>query len=216
MALPPESTFKYSFVVPSGVTALPVRAEQEASSHRQEKMLYGLRPTLVLEKGAVRLWDGDRGSDDQCGLIRVDARLTSSLRGGDVLHVTGTCSCGTGLSVLREDELVVAAGAVSSVPLGNRVTLCTPSDLVEEAEAIFRRRYPDFQFAFPVIEVSIDGVSTLFGIGGGDIEGGGYHVRVYHPHLPGIPGTDECLGITRLDWCPKPAGILTARRLGNV
>ena len=65
------------------------------------------------------------------------------LRPGDALHISRTRCAGVGLSVLRESQLVAAAGAVSAVPLGAEVTVSHPGDLVRQAEAIFRVRDPD-------------------------------------------------------------------------
>jgi hypothetical protein len=71
----------------------------------------------------------------------VDRQLTSALRGGDRLHIIRTHVAGLGLSILRDGQLV-AAGDVTSVPLGRDVRARTPMDPVNAAEAIIRTRDP--------------------------------------------------------------------------
>ena len=66
------------------------------------------------------------------------------LRAKDVLYISRTHCEGLGLSVLRDGELIAAAGAVMHVPLGPPVNVRYPHELVEEAEAVFRARDPEY------------------------------------------------------------------------
>jgi hypothetical protein len=50
--------------------------------------------------------------------FNVDRELIAMLRGSDVLHISRTHRAGLGLSVLRDGQLIAAAGAVMHVPLG--------------------------------------------------------------------------------------------------
>jgi hypothetical protein len=79
--------------------------------------------------------------------FNVDRELIGMLRGDDVLNISRTHCAGLGLSILRDGELVAAAGAVMHVPLGPTVSVRYPRELVEEAEAIFRARDPEYHHA---------------------------------------------------------------------
>ena len=71
--------------------------------------------------------------------FHLDEALFLNSRPGDLIHVTRTSCGGVGFSILRDGELVVAVGAVTSVPLGRSVRARTPMDPIERANAIFRR-----------------------------------------------------------------------------
>lgn len=59
----------------------------------------------------------------------------------------GGTGCGRiGVSAIREQELIFGVGAITAVPQGRDFQARIPSDLSLEAEAIFRKRDPSFEF----------------------------------------------------------------------
>ncbi len=75
--------------------------------------------------------------------FHVDRTMTTMLRPGDIVHICRTGYGGVALSVVRQDELVAAAGAVSwrsrSVEMS---PLGPPRELLAEARAVFQRHDP--------------------------------------------------------------------------
>jgi hypothetical protein len=84
--------------------------------------------------------------------FNVDRELIAMLRPNDVLYISRTHCAGLGLSILRDGELVAAAGAVTCVPLGPTVSVRYPHELIEEAEAIFKARDPDYDIQNDPVE----------------------------------------------------------------
>jgi len=151
-------------------------------------------------------------SDSHVGAasFHVDRSIASALRFGDTLNMVRTSSGGLGISVIRERQLVVAVGSVTALPLGENVEAQIPSDLVEEAEALFWQRDPTFEMNELPVELCIDGSRHLFY--GGTRRINGYEVWTVHGHLRGMPGTDECLAISRIGAC-SPNGANTSAML---
>lgn len=145
--------------------------------------------------------------------FHVDKGLISCLRGGDSFHLVRTGCGGLGVSVIREQELVVAAGAVTEVVLGRGVRARIPWDPVEAAEAIFRQRDPDFEVQTAPIEVSVNDLHAV--LEGGERTLGPYVVFVVHGFIRGIPGTDPCAAICRKGGCPIQAASASAMLLGD-
>jgi len=60
-------------------------------------------------------------------------------------------SCGRiGVSAIRSNELILAAGAITHAPLGSDFEALTPLDLIREAEACFAKYETGFRFSDPV------------------------------------------------------------------
>jgi hypothetical protein len=141
-----------------------------------------------------------RASTVQAAHFHVDRGLVASMRAGDTLHLVRTHSADLGLSILRNDLLVAAVGAVASLPLGADVTVSSPYALICEAEAILRSRDPDFSFRETPLEIVVAGerpriVSYFNGALGPFI------VYVMHGCLRGIPGDAECAALSRVGLC---------------
>ena len=141
--------------------------------------------------------------------FNVDRELIAMLRGSDVLHVSRTHCAGLGLSILRNGELVAAAGAVMHVPLGPTVSVRHPRELIEEAEAIFRAHDPEYDMPNYPVELRVGDVLRILHEGRPTIND--YEVLVRHgPHW-GMPGTDECVSIERRKICPSTAAHNSAQ-----
>lgn len=61
---------------------------------------------------------GDREAVYRSATLALDRALTSGLTGGDVLTIARTMTEDIGVSLVRDGQLVWAAGAVAAVPLG--------------------------------------------------------------------------------------------------
>ena len=144
--------------------------------------------------------------------FHVDKALIERLQPGDVIHLARTPVIGLGLSVIRGGELVVAAGAVTAVPLGPDVEARIPMDLVARAQTIFRQRDPDFEFRELPVEVSVDGYGSMFYCGRQTM--GQYIVFVDHGFLCGLPGRDACAAISRIGACNDVVAYCSALLLG--
>lgn len=114
--------------------------------------------------------------------FHLDEALISVLQPRDVLNMTRTPCGGLGVSVIRDGLLVVAAGAVTAVPLG------------PEFEA--RIAADDFEFPELSAEVKVGSLT--------------YDVWKGHDFLPGVPGNDECLSISLNGVCPAAAAQSSA------
>jgi hypothetical protein len=139
--------------------------------------------------------------------------LIKMLRQEDALHISRTPCAGLGLSVLRDGQLVAAAGAISDVPLGPDVSIGTPGDLVREAECIFRTRDPEFQLRNCPVELRIGNVTRIIDFGRPTI--GPYEILVRHGFLRGMPGTDVCVSIERVRVCPDTAAHHSAELIAK-
>ena len=136
--------------------------------------------------------------DDRTHSIGVDRRIISLLQPGDVLNVAKTRGAGCGLSVLRDDELVVAAGAVLAVPLGPGVKVRLAPEIAKEAEAVFQRHDPQFILRVRPIEVFVNDAMRLLQLRS-IADMGRYHVRVLREYNGW--NDDACLAITWTEIC---------------
>jgi hypothetical protein len=139
----------------------------------------------------------------------VDRGFAAMLRANDVLHIADGPRGGIGVSVLRQGELVAAAGRVSCVPLGERVKVGMPGELISQAQAILRTRDPAYKMWECPLEVTVDTTTRL--LHWGRIHFGPYEVFVVHGFVLG----EECVAISRLGVCPDCAATLTAPLLGK-
>jgi hypothetical protein len=84
--------------------------------------------------------------------------------------------------------------------------------LLDEAEAILRRRDSSFEFWERPIELTIGTATCLLPGGSPSLED--YAVRIQHGFLRGIPGVDECLAISRRGLCSDVAANASAVLVG--
>ena len=112
-----------------------------------------------------------------------------SARPGDQLYVLRTGSGGIGLSLLRENRLVLAIGAVTAVPLGMNVAVT----MGPRGGKLINNPPTD-----PRLDFSVDG-ETLLLRERGLTRIGDYQVYIERSWEDGIPGTDECVSIARVD-----------------
>ncbi len=120
-----------------------------------------------------------------------------SARPGDRLYLIRTGSGQIGLSLLREERLVLAIGAVTAVPLGRDiVTRKRPKNSWDE---FIRDTWLEFRF----------GEAQLILRERETRETAGYHIYIEHGWEPGTPGTDECVSMSVID---NPSLTIAAMR----
>lgn len=152
------------------------------------------------------------GASVSSAAFHVDRGLVRHLRAGDTLHLKRTYGAGLGLSVLRDGRLVVAVGAVTCVQLGDDITATLPWELLEQAEAVLKARYPAFRFREKPIEIAVAShPPMLLAIYNGTI--GPYRVFIRHGFLLNIPGDSELAAISRVGLCADVAAQCAAMLL---
>jgi len=104
---------------------------------------------------------------------------------GDRLYVVRTGRGGIGLSLLRDKQLILAIGAVTSVPLGNGVQVTESS---EGNDGFFgaRNTWLEFQVGNEQLKLSDRTVMDV----------GNYQIYIESCWEYGIPGTDECVSVS--------------------
>jgi hypothetical protein len=165
-----------------------------------------LRTRIILEA------EHQRGATVAAASFTVDQSLTNALRTGDYLHLGRTACGGLGISIVRDGELLAAAGSVGAVPLGN-VTVGVPDGFMEDLEAVLQKHGLDRPFgSFPELPTRLawgDCTTVLFR-GRGTL-GDDYGFAVEHGSLPGMPGKDECVAIWRRGVAPEVGSIASAQ-----
>lgn len=142
--------------------------------------------------------------------FHVDRALARTLTAGDLLFMAGTTNGGLALSIIRDNRLIAAAGAVSAVPLGEIVRVGVPFDVVTQAEGIFRKRDPDFEFLEWPVEIRVGEDTRLQYRGRPRIQS--YEFFVEHGVYPGLSGhRDECVAVSLRGVCPDVAAAASAQ-----
>ena len=239
MAMPPCGTFAYVTVLPKIMaddqSRWPMQCleiPEKTGDFRQDDRLLGYTPSLELIHTGRPSSEGPTAGIPLPTITRTRLTLRAStrkgatvkaasfylakiavaaLQTGDTLHIARTHCGGLGVSALRDGSLIFAAGAVTAVPLGDSVSVKTPEDLVEEAGTVFKSRDPRFTFRELPIEVRVGEQLSVSFTQFDSL--GQYHVYVAHGFRPGLPGTDECVGLGRMDVCKANAGRASAEIL---
>jgi hypothetical protein len=139
-----------------------------------------------------------------------DKALFNFLRPGDVFHMVQTY-CGFGASAIRQGKLLFAVGQVTAVPLGSNIEARVPVDLVQDAEEVFRERYPRFEFPELPIELRSGDRSYILYRGTAEVDG--YHVRIERCIENCDGGPPECAAISLDGACDWVAASATAQLL---
>ncbi len=238
MAISPSGRFRYVVVVPDGapdssrdwpVTSFDAR--EPVGNHNADERLVGLTPTLRITNAGLtpnpsparprvlrsRLTLTARTSHLAAvagASFCVDKAIVGTLQPGDHLHMVRTGCGGLGVSVVRDDRLVAAAGAVTHLPLGNDVHARIPYDLVDEASAVFAKRDPGFHLPEYPVEFQVGEQVHIRPSSGAYGTMMPYRLVFFHGYREGIPGQDECAAIWHPDRCPDVAASATAQLLG--
>jgi hypothetical protein len=232
MAMAPCSTFDYVATVPehpeAGVFACRAAVREsivDTGSDIYDARLVGMEPDvrvsdagltpdaspdrpLVLRSRITLAASARKRATEAEASFHVDKDLASCVRAGDEVHLVFTGSRQLGLSILRGGELVVAVGVLTTVALGRSVTARIPTEMIDEAEAVFRR--VDSEFTLPVrpVELAVNGARAILDSGRRSL--GEWEVFVLHGEVDGIPGTAAFGAIWRRGRCPVIAAQATA------
>lgn len=217
--MPLCGTFDYVGVVPADLKLPTEWTLEDASGASAEVLgnsfiddrLVGLRPGLALVNDRLVLTASSRDRATVASAsIPVGPSFREVLRPGDMLHICRTGTADIGMSVLRNEELVVAIGAVSRVPTGDRISVDGGPGLTFDAS---RSEGKNFSKDDLRAEVNVAGeTSTLRP--GERVSMGGYCISIVRCFEWGCPGRYECVAISRDDSCPHEVAIESARRLG--
>jgi hypothetical protein len=169
-------------------------------------------PQLVGPKTKIRFWNEhlvlvalDKESSYARNVsVPVGDAVNLAAQPGDRLYVARTGSGGIGLSILRKENLILALGALTAVPLGRDIK-------------INRGANPDYQEQYSLIWLDLDVRNERLELRGREvIETEGYQVYVERCWLPTIPGVDECVSLCVEDSAGlKLAAIRSAILLGQ-
>jgi len=169
-------------------------------SGRKVKRLAGHKPMIRFWRDRVVLVASDKPNSTVRNVsFAIGDAVPLSARPGDRLYLVRTGAGGIGLSLLRQERLVLATGAVTAVPLGR------------DFHTIRRPGNKD-SWKSPLLDTWLE-----FRIGKEQVilrerettEIGGYNIYVEHGWKDGVPGTDECVSVSALDG---PSMMIAAMR----
>ncbi len=147
--------------------------------------------------------------------FELDPALISVFQGGDSLSLARTGSiAGLGVSLVREDRLVFAVGAVSAVPLGGAASLKLGRDPELRSLDITTKSGWE-SFVKPRdnwIDLSVSGISARLRQGAEETVGG-LRVSVLRSFEYHIPGIHECVAISREGECSHDPVLRSAKLL---
>jgi hypothetical protein len=236
MVIPQSDAFDYTAVVPRNgktrASGWPVQDSPRLRSGQGSatECLVGPSPTIrILDAGLpagstkspasgfllprvprsqIALTATDRSSPATTASFYVDRELTEAMQPGDTMRIVRNHLGALAIAILRGEELVAAAGAVTSAALGN-VTARIPRQLVEAALDVFRLHDPDFAFREWPVEVEIGSSRAMLYTGRRDL--GDYCVFVEHGMFTGDSAASECLSISRNGLVADAAAIASAQ-----
>jgi hypothetical protein len=190
--IPPIGTFDYKAeFTKEGFGDSDIELPGADYGGRGRQRLVGLNPK-------IRFWH-DRlvivASEQTNSTVRnvsfgIGDAVRLAARPGDRLYVTRTGCGGIGMSVLRGQELILAVGALRSVPLGSEMQVQVHP---RGEDSIWDDPATDTWLKFNVRNQSV----TLQDREVSEVEG--YYIYVERCWGYGIPGTDECISICVAD-----------------
>jgi hypothetical protein len=172
----------------------------------KDKRLVGLSPDVKFGNDRLVLVASERSNSSvRSASFAVGDAIPVAAQPGDKLHVVRTGRGGIGLSLLREDRLVVATGAVTAVPLGTNITVIQGPHGLYGFEELRGKEWIELQLGSEKLVLRERGVTTI----------GDYEVYFEHGWEFGYPGIDECASICgATDPDVKLACIRSAALLG--
>ena len=194
-----QGTFEYEGeLIPESTNPSEIIVQGRDCGQGGKVRLVGLCPKIRFwgEKVVLIADSQDSATVRRCS-FPVGETVFLVARAGDSLHVVRTCMGEVGLSLLRDDCLVFALGAVTAIPLGTGIQI-TPGG-------------NDFWWKSPReptwLDLAIDCEGTR--LRDRDFtQIGGYDVYLEHCWAAGIPGGGECVSISRSD---RRTGIAAMR-----
>ena len=134
-----------------------------------------------------------------------DAVCTTA-RAGDRLYLTRTGAGGIGMSLLRQQKLILATGAITAVPLGPDIQASISSGNAHDWEDAAAEARIEFRAGSEQLSLREREVAKI----------GDYHIYIERCWEHGMPGTDECVSLSVTDDSAlQIAAIRAAILLGN-
>ena len=214
MAMPPSGTFHYQGFVPvewAGGEATfemhdPTGAEQGSSSDPlYSNRLVGFRPQIAFVGEELVLTASSRYRAS-CMTVSIPfhPKLVAEIRPKDCITIDRSATADIGLSLVREERLIYALGAVTRVWVGRGISFRHA-----DAEGLaIKPRSLKFESAY-TLRVTINGADAIFRKGDDRVLGE-YRVTALSCFRPGIPGDFECLAMTRASMDLQLAAVSTA------
>ena len=132
--------------------------------------------------------------------------VSLSARPGDRLYLVRTGAGGIGLSVLRQQSLILAVGAVTAVPLGRDMQIIRGPGSPNPWEDPISDTWLEFRVGSEQLILRDREVTEI----------GDYHIYIEHRWEDGVPGTDECISVCVADnSAMKIAAMRSAILLSN-
>lgn len=217
--IPPCGTFRYKLVLhgsgpPWRLVASLEQAVEITGDELKDARLVGHFPAVDIAGDRITLVARQQElALLAAAFLPIDSDVPPRLRTGDVIHMARSGSGGIGVSIIRDGQLVLAAGAISNVPLGSEIQV----ELFFEggAEAAWERsmrRPGDREKSF----VALTAGGQRHVLQSGDASRIGRHdVLVERGYMLGLPGTDECVSITVEEAFPQDVAVRWASLLDD-
>ncbi|HYR91312.1 MAG TPA: hypothetical protein VE422_45065 [Terriglobia bacterium] len=211
MVMPNCGCFDYLVIVPG--SSPPWQAQQHPDDvlelrgdHLFDGRLVGPGPTVEISRGLVTLRATGRERAQLAAVsFELDTRLAALPAPGDAMRLIRTPSAGLGLSLTRNDRLLLAIGAITNLTLH-------PLSVRNVRSPIARRAWPSRDEMHVEFRVG-DETRTLSGGEEGII--GGYGALVWNGWMDGAPGTDEHAAVYLLEEPIREAVIDSAELLSG-
>jgi hypothetical protein len=207
MSIHHSGTFEYAAEFSSaGFGASDIFLDGTDLSGENEQRLVGLNPRIRFwNDRLVIIASGPHKSSVRNVSFPIGDAVKLAARAGDRLYLVRTACGGMGLSLLRDEKLILATGATSRVPLGRDI------QVVEDDT--------DFDLTNLRVDIPLEFIvqGERFTLREREVlEKRGYHIYVERCWKDGIPGTDECVSLCLADSSAiKIAAMRSAILLGN-
>jgi hypothetical protein len=237
MAIPPAGTFDYVAWLPARSagwavdewrapveTRVPVvrRRSDLFPDQLWDRRLVGYSPALVISSELIALF---ARPNDFAGMRRVsfavDRGFVELLQSGDRVHLARSESAQLAVSVLRDERLIVAFGAVRGVPLGDGMAL-EPLGVRDAAGWLDRLEFVGDRWtkptilgdADPCVEITVHGQTRVFAPGE-RFDVAGLFVWITHGVIFGSPGEDVVGALARIEECPREVAVKCAEAVSD-
>jgi hypothetical protein len=169
--------------------------------------LVGLNPMIRFWNGRlVIVASGKRKSTLRNVSFPIGDAVTLTAHPGDQLYLIRTGEGGIGMSLLRQQRLILAAGAITEIPLGRDMQAIRGSEGTNDWDNPAADNWLEFRVRSEQLNLREREVTEI----------GGYHIYIERCWKYGEPGTDECVSVSVADdSAMKIATMRSGILLGN-
>jgi hypothetical protein len=227
--LPVEECFDYVTVVPAVGEDWHARSRADGEASTNERRLVGRSPQVRIESAGILKGGGSVSA--LCDLIRpavlasrvvlsasdrtdatasavsfyLDQGVVDAFRVGDVINLTRSPRGGLGVSVIRGNELVVALGVVTAVPLAELRATVRRDQVVRQSGFLGESRT-----GRPWLHAVQ--VTTAHAV---PRKPKGFTIRTWYGAWPAPTNADECVSIVRKGRCSEIAAFTSTLQLAT-